>query len=150
MTLAHELAHGALHYGDPLYRTSGASGSTSLSRLRPEDSAEHQAKVFASAFLIDDAVVEELSSPEEVSVEFLVSFEAANICFERVQREKYRRDEGAKRVRLANERFQAAMRKPLPLVKFSERPCPECNNQTMVRSGFGLLCHTCGFHEAGE
>ena len=85
MTLAHELAHGVLHYGDPLFR-SRRVGRASISRLRPEDSAEHQAKVFASAFLIDDAVVEELVLPEEVSVEFCVSYEAAKICFERVHR----------------------------------------------------------------
>jgi hypothetical protein len=150
MTLAHELGHAVLHYGDPLSRTLGAAGATSVSRRRPEDSAEHQAKVFAPAFLIDDAVVEEMSSPEEVSLAFGVSFEAATICFERVQREKYRRQEGAERVRLANERFQAEMRRQVPLVRYSERACPECRNKTMAPSGFGLLCHTCGFHETGE
>ena len=147
MTLAHELAHGVLHYGDPLYREAGASGTTSLSKLRPEDSAEHQAKVFAAAFLIDDSVVETLPSPDEVSLEFLVSYEAAKICFDRVKREQHRREEGAERVRKANESFQAEMRPTKPFLKFSERACLDCGNKTMAPSGFGLLCHTCGFYE---
>jgi IrrE N-terminal-like domain len=150
MTLAHELAHGVLHYGDALYRASAAAGVTSLSKLRPEDSAEHQAKVFASAFLVDDSVVEELSSPEDVSLEFLLSSEAAKICFDRVHREKHRREEGAEQVRKANERFQAAMRSQKHFLKYANRACPECGNVTLVPSGFGLLCHTCGFHETGE
>jgi Zn-dependent peptidase ImmA (M78 family) len=151
MTLAHELAHGVLHYGEPLYRASGAAGATTISRLRPEDSAEHLAKVFASAFLIDDLAVEELGSPEDVSIEFGVSYEAAAICFDRVHREKHRREEGAERVRLANERFQADMRRQeRSAVRFSERACPECENTTMAPVGFGLLCHACGFYEVGK
>ncbi len=150
MTLAHELAHGVLHFGDPLYRGSSASGATSISRLRPEDSAEHQAKVFASAFLIDDAFVEEMTSPEEVSVQFVVSCEAASICFERVHREKHRRVEGAERVRLANERFQAYMRRQeRQKLSYSERVCPECQTN-MLRISFGLLCFECGYSENSE
>jgi IrrE N-terminal-like domain len=150
MTLAHELAHGVLHFGDPLFRESGVSGATSISRLRPEDSAEHQAKVFASAFLIDDAFVEEMTSPEEVSVQFGVSYEAAAICFERVHREKRRRDEGAEYVRLANERFQAHMRRQEQQKQFcSERVCPECQTN-MFRISSGLLCFECGYSENSE
>lgn len=147
MTLAHELAHGVLHYGDPLYREAGAAGATSLSKLRPEDSAEHQAKVYASSFLIHDTDVEELKSPEEVSLEFGVSYEAAKICFDRVHRERLRREEGAEQVRKANERFQAEMRDQKHEQRFSEKACPECQNVTLVPSGFGHLCHTCGFYE---
>lgn len=151
MTLTHELAHGVLHFGDPLYRASGASGTTSVSRLRPEDSAEHQAKVFASAFLIDDAFVEEMKSPEEVSVQFVVSYEAASICFERVHREKHRRNEGAKHVKLANERFQAYMRRHerRPGLAYSERTCPECRTN-LLRISSGLLCLECGYSENSE
>lgn len=150
MTLAHELAHGVLHYGDPLYRESGASGTMSTPRLRLEDSAEHQAKVFASAFLIDDVVVEELTSPDEVSVEFLVSYEAACICFDRVHRAKHRREEGAERVRLANERFQADMRpREQHQLAYSAQACPECQTN-MLRISFGLLCLECGYSENSE
>jgi hypothetical protein len=145
MTLAHELGHGVLHWGDPLYRSSAAAGATSISKLRPEDSAEHQAKVFASAFLIDDAVVEELRSPEEVSLEFLVSYEAAKLCFERVHREKHRREEGAERVRKANEAFQASMQKnSIFQFSYADQPCPSCKKETLIPMGMKFLCHTCG------
>jgi IrrE N-terminal-like domain len=73
MTLAHELGHGAMHYGVPMFWNSDATGSTELSRTNAFESAEHQAKVFASAFLIDDEVAVSLSSPEEISAEFVVS-----------------------------------------------------------------------------
>jgi len=54
MTLAYELGHGAMHYGTTLFRNSDAVGATDLSQTSASESAEHQAKVFASAFLIDD------------------------------------------------------------------------------------------------
>ena len=54
MTLAHELGHGVMHDGATMFRKSDAVGPTELSRTSPWESAEHQAKVFASAFLIDD------------------------------------------------------------------------------------------------
>jgi hypothetical protein len=110
MTLSHELGHAVLHYGEPMFRGSGETGATRLSKIRPEESAEHQAKVFASAFLIEDEVAETLQSADEISTEFLVSLEAANICFSRLQREKRRR-EGSERVRKSNEAFQASMGK---------------------------------------
>ncbi len=109
MTLAHELGHGVMHYRTTMFRSSGAVGTTDLSRTSPSESAEHQAKVFASAFLIDDAVAATLSSPEEISTEFLVSVEAAEICFERLA-EEAERARSAERVRLSNEDFQAKMR----------------------------------------
>ena len=56
MTLAHELGHGVMHAAEGLVdnRVTGVGGTTELSKARASESAEHQAKVFASAFLIDD------------------------------------------------------------------------------------------------
>ena len=109
MTLAHELGHGVMHFGETMFRKSGAVGATDLSRTSPWESAEHQAKVFASAFLIDDEVAATLTSAEEISTEFLVSLEAAEICFERLA-EEAEHARSAERVRLSNEDFQAKMR----------------------------------------
>ena len=50
-TLAHELAHGVMHLGAPKFRAGAASGATSFAKTNALKSAEHQAKVFASAFL---------------------------------------------------------------------------------------------------
>lgn len=108
MTLAHELGHGVMHHGATLFGSSSAAGSTELSRTSPWESAEHQAKVFASAFLIDDKVAATLSSPDEISTEFLVSLEAAEICFERMI-EEAEHTRSAERVRLSNQGFHAKM-----------------------------------------
>ncbi len=143
MTLSHELGHAVLHYGEPMFRGSGDVGATSLSKTAPEESAEHQAKVFASAFLIEDEVAETLQSADEISTEFLVSLEAAGICFDRLQKEKRRR-EGAEHVRKANEAFQASLREKKSNFQYTGDFCVVCNNATMIPMGIKLLCHTCG------
>jgi uncharacterized protein DUF955 len=89
MTLAHELGHAVMHSGEPNYRHAGAQGKTTLSEETPYVSAEHQAKVFASAFLIHDEDAAGMTV-EEISIEFGVSLEAAQICFDRLQRKAER------------------------------------------------------------
>jgi IrrE N-terminal-like domain len=148
MTLAHELGHGAMHYGATMSRHSGAVGTTDLSQRSSSESAEHQAKVFASAFLIDDSVAATLSSPEEISTEFLVSLEAAEICFERLA-EEAERARSAERVRMSHEDFRDAMRDALGrLTKLDFRYtgdfCAKCGNATLIPMDTKLLCHICG------
>jgi hypothetical protein len=146
MTLAHELAHGVLHFGVPMYRATGAAGATELSDTNAAGSAEHQAKVFASAFLIDNDVASTLPSPAEISTEFGVSLEAAEICFEQLT-EKARAKE---HVRQANERFQGDMRpQEQQQLAYADRACPECQS-SMLRISFGLLCLECGYSENSE
>jgi hypothetical protein len=148
MTLAHELGHGVMHYGATMFRSSGAVGVTDLSRASASESAEHQAKVFASAFLIEDDVAATLSSPEEISTEFVVSLEAAEICFERLA-EEAERARSVDRVQRSNEDFQSKMleaigrnRKHAP--KYTGDICVICGNATLVPMGIKLLCSTCG------
>jgi len=148
MTLAHELGHGVMHYGAAMFRGSGAVGATNLAQASPWESAEHQAKVFASAFLIDDKVAATLSSPEEISTEFLVSLEAAEICFERLA-EEAEHGRSAERVRLSNDDFQNKMRdavgsRPKNVLQYTGNFCTKCGNATLIPMGIKLLCHTCG------
>ncbi len=149
MTLAHELGHGIMHYGATMFRSSDAVGGTELSRTSPSESTEHQAKVFASAFLINDEVAATLSSAEEISTEFLVSLEAAEICFERLE-EEAERARSAERVRLSNEDFQNKVREangpPSAQKEFQYTGyfCSMCGNATLIPMGIKLLCHTCG------
>jgi Zn-dependent peptidase ImmA (M78 family) len=128
-----------------MYRSTGASGTTDLSRLSAAESAEHQAKVFASAFLIHEGVVVTLASPAEISEQFGVSLEAAEISFERVKE----RERAKEHVRLTNERFQADMQPPEQQLAYFERVCPECQ-RSMLRISFGLLCLECGYSENSE
>jgi hypothetical protein len=109
MTLAHELGHGVMHPGAAKFRRADAVGTTSISSINATESAEHQAKVFASAFLIDDTFAATLTNAEEISEQFGVSTTAAEICFERLAREA-EHAMAAARVLKMNEDFQAAVR----------------------------------------
>jgi hypothetical protein len=148
MTLAHELGHGVMHYGATLSRSADAVGMTDLSQTRASESAEHQAKVLASAFLIDDAVAASLSSAEEISAEFLVSLEAAEICFERLL-EEAEHARSAERIQASNDHFQQKMRdviggKPKQEFQYTGDFCLICGNATLIPMGIKLMCHTCG------
>jgi Zn-dependent peptidase ImmA (M78 family) len=63
MTLVHELGHALMHDGGPKFRHTGAVGTTDLSKDRPFESAERQAKIFAPAFLIHDEIAATLTHP---------------------------------------------------------------------------------------
>jgi hypothetical protein len=76
-TLAHELGHGVMHEGRQMHRRSDVNVSPTW--LQPFESAEHQARVFAPAFLINDAVASTLESAEEVSLTFGISIESTSI-----------------------------------------------------------------------
>jgi|HubBroStandDraft_6_1064221.scaffolds.fasta_scaffold100065_2 Zn-dependent peptidase ImmA (M78 family) len=148
MTLAHELGHGAMHHGPTLSRSTDAVGTTDLSQTRALESAEHQAKVFAAAFLIEDEVAAGFSSPEEISAEFVVSLDAAEICFERLL-EEAEHARSAERVHASNQDFKTKMQeaigaKPKQELQYTGDYCLICGNATLIPMGIKLLCHTCG------
>jgi hypothetical protein len=118
MTLAHELGHAIMHSGETNFRHAGATGATPLSATAACKSAEHQAKVFASAFLIHDDLAASMSI-EEISVQFGVSLEAAKICFERLLK-KAERARSIERVLKMNEEAKAALlgKKPLSICRW--------------------------------
>jgi ribosomal protein S27E len=141
MTLAHELGHAVLHSGAPKFRSTGATGPTTFSKTNALQSAEHQAKVFASAFLIDDKFAAEMSSPEQISAEFVVSLQAATICFDRLQ-EEADREAARERVRVKNEEFQRIMRGS---ARFLDEACAACGSSTLVAISTRVECRTCGY-----
>jgi len=146
MTLAHELGHAVMHSGEPDFRHAGAQGKTALSDETPYISAEHQAKVFASAFLIHDEDVAGMAV-EEISVEFGVSLEAAQICFDRLQR-KAERARSAERVLKMAEEVKAALRKNQEPRRqtYLEDVCTVCHQQTLVANWLKVSCETCGYN----
>ncbi|MCA1372307.1 MULTISPECIES: ImmA/IrrE family metallo-endopeptidase [unclassified Bradyrhizobium] len=146
MTLAHELGHAVLHAtsGAIDHRPTGAAGTTSLSKINASESAEHQAKVFASAFLIDDLRAAELASPFEISAEFIVSLSAAEICYERLQIER-ERAEAAARVLKSNEAHQALMRRNERRPNYLQAICPACKSQTLLPLATKVGCESCGY-----
>lgn len=155
MTLAHELAHAVMHHDQTKYRQAGAAGATALARAKGYESAEHQAKVFAAAFLIHDEDAAEMHSAEEISVEFGVSKQAAEICFERLFK-KAERARSAERVRQMAEEAKAILRgQRTPTLatqhmaaltpKYLPDPCTACGNETLILLGPKVHCESCGF-----
>jgi hypothetical protein len=142
MTLAHELGHGVMHKGAPKFRGGGASGATGLSTGNALESAEHQAKVFASAFLVHDKQAAELKNAEEISTEFVIGLHAAQIVFERLEREKDRAKVSAYIAR-ANAEIQDRFSAPVTKLKFLDEPCVGCGQKTVCIVGVKLLC-MCG------
>ncbi len=146
MTLAHELAHAVLHFGTPLYRMIGAAGSTDLAKKAAYESAEHQAKVFAAAFLIHDEDAAQMHSAEEISVEFGVSLEAAKICFERLQRKADRAKSAERVAKLAAEARAIILGTKVPNTpSYLDAVCSACYSYTLLPIGNKVLCDTCNF-----
>ncbi len=89
-TFGHELGHATQHLDKLMI---GASmprrrvGNVTPDWIPKFRSAEHQAMVFAAAFLINDDTARRLSSADDISVQFGVSLEAARIYFEQMQEE---------------------------------------------------------------
>jgi hypothetical protein len=144
MTLAHELGHATMHSGEVAFRHTGAAGTTSLSAISAYESAEHQAKVFAATFLIHDELATGVTA-EEISERFVVSLEAAQLCFERLQK-KAERARSAERVMRMNQEVKAALLGPKPAqARYIEDVCTVCTRQTLVPRGTQVECETCGF-----
>jgi hypothetical protein len=146
MTLAHELGHAVIHAteGSIDNRATGAAGTTTISKMNASESAEHQAKIFASAFLIDDTRAIELNTPLEIATEFLVSLSAAEICFERLQ-EEAERTAATRRVMKSNQDFQELMRQLAGPHKHLDVPCISCKRPTLIPIGHKVFCRTCHY-----
>jgi IrrE N-terminal-like domain len=145
MTLAHELGHAVMHCGAAKHRGTAAFGPTALSQISPSESAEHQAKVFASAFLIEDKVAAELGDAVEISVEFGVSLMAAKICLERLAYET-ERAESAARVRQMSEEVKVKLlgKTQADRPNYIDGMCLGCGSKTVIPIGNKFLCDTCG------
>jgi Zn-dependent peptidase ImmA (M78 family) len=132
-----------MHAGVPKFRVVGASGTTSFSKTNALESAEHQAKVFASAFLVHDKQAVELKTAEEISTEFGISLQAAEIAFERLDREKERLAATARVMRM-NEEIKQRFSSPAAQPKYLDEPCVSCGQRTTAIVGVKLLC-LCGY-----
>lgn len=148
MTMAHELGHGIMHAEEGAidHRATGATGTTTISKMNASESAEHQAKVFASAFLTDDQRAAELATPTDIALEFLVSMSAAEICFERLQAQR-EREAAAARVMEENKKFQALMNEHQRSKYYLQAICPACRRGTLLPLGTKVGCNGegCGY-----
>jgi hypothetical protein len=140
-TLAHELGHGVMHHGPEMYRRMTASNTSKHILLF--ESAEHQAKVFAAAFLINDAEAVKLSSAEEISIQFGISFESATIYFSHLTKER-ERPKDAERMREKARQIAADFRASTSHNdSYMDDACIFCGRQTVVPIGVKFLCTNC-------
>jgi hypothetical protein len=159
-TLAHELGHAVQGHAEmrgdkPLARRQGAAGKFISAENRPSTfrsaeglpaskSAEHQAKVFAPAFLINDTIAEALSSAKEIALAFGLSQESAEIYFEQLTKRRNRK-KSAKRVRqMADEAIAVLSGRRPADIRYMVDPCPVCGTRKMLPSVSGFQCHNCG------
>jgi len=147
-TTAHELGHATLHL-EKLMRGAAMPrrglGNKTSNWIPKFKSAEHQAMVFGGSFLINDEIARQLSSPEELSVEFGLSLQAARIYFEQIQ-EEIERPKSAARVRKIADEVRSALAEKPPTSTapaFLTELCPRCGHQKLFPVGHKFMCQGC-------
>jgi hypothetical protein len=149
-TYAHELGHATLH---PRYLLQGASmprrreGNTKFHWIPAFQSAEHQAMVFAAAFLINDETARNLSTADDVAIRYGLSLEAARIYFEQLL-EEIERPLSAERVRRMADEFKAIVTEKdsaSRIISFLDDPCLSCGKREVFPvNGSRSMCNACG------
>jgi hypothetical protein len=145
-TYAHEFGHAFMHNRPLMHRRS--AGNVTAPWIKPFESAEHQAKVFAAAFLINDEIATTLKDAEQISVTFGVSFESANIYFEGLVRERDRKINAEKVSKIARDLandFQKSNNnsKLNHSFNYMQDICTNCHRQTVIPLGVKFMCHSC-------
>lgn len=137
----HELAHIVLHRAQvPLARM--ATRDNQYKFLQPEESAEHQANVFARAFLMTDEEVARYPTPEALSENCFTPLQQAALRIAEYDRTTGRSLRKARRDRAVSDRMGAMTEARLK--GYESVRCGDCRNFTLVRSGACLTCDTCG------
>lgn len=147
-TIAHELGHVTQHLDKLML---GASmprrrlGNVTPGWIPKFKSAEHQAMVFAAAFLINDDTARRMSTPDEVAVQFGLSLQAAQIYFEQMM-EEIERPASSLRVRKMAAEFKVAVTEkssPESKVSYLNDPCSSCGQQKLFPVGHKFMCQAC-------
>jgi uncharacterized protein DUF955 len=141
-TFGHEFGHCVIHNGAPKSRR--ALGNKKFNFIQAYESAEHQAKVFAPAFLINDEIAVRLARAEEISVEFGVSLESATIYYRQLLAQRDRQKSAKKILRMAEEaRAVLSPPKTVHRVTFLAEPCSRCGHPRVFPIGHKFMCQTC-------
>jgi len=144
-TVGHEfghatLGHATMYAGLQMARRTLKNATPKW--IPPFESAEHQVRVFAPAFLINDQVAHALQTAEDVSVAFAISLESAKIYFKELTELRDRGNSGKRVLKIAQEVRETLLPTP-PKVRYMNEPCTVCGNQTLIPIGSKFLCHTC-------
>lgn len=157
-TLAHELGHAVQGHAEmrtdaPMARRQGAAGKYIAPKNRPSTyrsteglpaskSAEHQAKTFAPAFLINDRTAETLSSANEIALAFGISQQSAEIYFEQLTKRRNKKKSGERVRKMADETIAVLSGRRLP--NNTANRCLACGERKIVPSPTGFECRNCG------
>jgi hypothetical protein len=148
-TIAHELGHAVMHYETMTHGAKLARrtiGNKTPGWLKFYESAEHQTKVFAPAFLINEDIARTLSSATEISVRFGVSQQSAEIYFAEliaeIDRPKQRAELGQQIRAFADEFKRSTTDRPVEIQYLSD-PCTCCGRPTVFPVGHKFMCQTC-------
>lgn len=139
-TVAHEIGHAVMH--DRIGMPRRALENVRPKWIRPFESAEHQAKVFAAAFLINDRAAEGIASPEDLSLDFGISLESATIYINEHAR-SYEREKSKERVNRMAEEFIREVKGINRGPKFLDSPCTQCGRRTLLPLGSKFMCYSC-------
>jgi hypothetical protein len=144
-TLAHELGHGVMHHGPEMFRR--MNGNVTPKFLKPYESAEHQAKVFAPAFLINEQLAATLGSAEEISVQIGISLESARIYYKALTEDRERAKNAERVRRLANQLaadFRASNASNTSKIRYLQDICTVCRQPKVFPIGIKFMCDNCG------
>jgi len=147
-TIPHELGHATQHLDKLML---GASmprrriGNVTPDWIPKFKSAEHQAMVFAAAFLINDDTARDMASPDEIAVRFGLSLRAAQIYFEQMMVE-IERPASSLRIRKMAAEFKVAVTAKSSSeskVSYLNDPCASCGQQKLFPVGHKFMCQAC-------
>jgi Zn-dependent peptidase ImmA (M78 family) len=141
-TCAHEPGHAVLGHDRGIPMARRELRNVTPDWIQPFESAEHQAKVFAVAFLIDDAVAQTLPSAEDISAEFGISLESAAIYFDEMIKEREREQKAQEMLRKAEE-FRASVAPKTQKICFLQELCASCKQQRLFPVGAKYMCQNC-------
>ena len=139
-TAAHELGHAVLHNGAEMPRL--ARGNVTPIWIAAYKSSEHQVKVFAPAFLINDEIAETLQSASDIAIEFGISLESASIYYGEML-ERRERDQTARKIRAIADELVESVAPSASQPHFLSQPCYNCGQPTVFPVGSKFMCKTC-------
>lgn len=135
-SVAHEFAHGTLHRNSaPLAR----GREMTVSRVIPAHvSVERQADVFASAYLVTEAMMSCATSPSDLADRYLISPAAADVRWEKEQK-RLNRDVVGSGLKALHAELRVA-NKVVEKGAEDTVQCPVCGHRTLIAIGVKYLC----------
>ncbi len=139
-TCAHEIGHGVMHENSEMLRV--ATGNTKHGWLRAYESGEHQAGVFATAFLVNDEIAEKALRASEISIQSGISMESAKIYFSNLEKRR-NRVQTAERIQRLRDEYMNERRDPTHSLHYLDEPCTVCGSRTVFPVGSKYMCQEC-------